>query len=160
MAKYAIIVLETHRRYSMFPFNMLYDMYEMGMQAFQRGDIMFGVISFILLIGFPLLVALVVATLLGAIYDLIDTAGLPEEMVRGRILEKNYTPAHTTMILSGKVLVPIYHPNRWSAVIEVPDATEEIEITEEIYDEIRIDSEMDVYTVIGRLSKTVRIVGY
>lgn len=36
----------------------------------------------------------------------------------GVVIDKKYTSAYTTMVMSGKVMVPIHHPERYSIKIQ------------------------------------------
>jgi hypothetical protein len=134
--------------------NILYFLFFGWVDEFSRGNYLFG---FILLL-ITLLVLSLLCVICLMVYDAIDTSG-PKKRARGTVTETNYVPAHTTMVKSGNVMVPIHHPARWYATFSVPEgAEEEIAIDQNVYDHLQKGDQMDVMTTIGRLSGHIRVV--
>lgn len=123
-------------------------------EKFGQGDYVGG----ILLLFIAVLMVFFIFAVLALIYDIIDTSGEAASQ-RGTVVDTRYAAAYTTMIMSGKVMVPIHHPARWYATFSVPGGSEEVQIEQAIHTHLQKDDQMDVLVTTGRLSKAVRIVG-
>lgn len=61
----------------------------------------------------------------------------------GYVYKKEFIPAHTNLILSGKVLVPIYVPDHFNMIVKSVDNTESrsCSVTKEQYEHTELGSE-------------------
>jgi len=113
----------------------------------------------------------VIGTLACGIFYLIDSSFRKKFTTSGIIVQKGFTPAHTTVVLQqvGKVSVPqtIHHPDRWSFLVELGGAidaeTDEVDVSVDVYDKLNIGDHVSVRAVTGRLSGSTYItsvIGY
>lgn len=98
----------------------------------------------------------------GGIFVLIDSSFRKKFTTAGEILDKGYTPEHTTMIMQqvGKVVVPttIHHPVRWSFLIDLgDDKIDHVDVSEEVYNEKNVGQIVSVRAVAGRISESTYI---
>lgn len=104
-----------------------------------------------------ILVAAVSMMIAYLIFITIDSSFRKKFTTSGIVIQRGFTPEHTTIILQqvGKVMVPqnIHHPDRWSFLIELEDGeTSEVDVTEEQYNSITDYSVVALRGVTGRIS--------
>lgn len=61
----------------------------------------------------------------------------------GYVYKKTYTPAYTSMVLVGKVLVPQSHPPRWNFVLNAPNSSDQrsCDVPEQTWTEVELGQE-------------------
>lgn len=93
---------------------------------------------------------------------MLDSIKLPIQNDIGIIINKEYHPSHTTttMVMSGKVMIPIttHHSEEWRVKVRLyDDNTGSVSVSEEYYNSINIDDEVNVDYTLGRFSNSVYI---
>ena len=87
----------------------------------------------------------------------VDSVGVQTERAAATVVDKTFTPAHTTttFVMSGKVMVPIttYYPDSWSIKVS-PDGTNAVgcPASHAEYDATQQGANIVVYLKQGRLS--------
>ncbi len=123
---------------------------------------------FEMLVDWPLgtVLSVLVAFCLGTILFLgawglfvaYDSWYLPHEENTGVIVDKEFTPTHTTMILMYNAATktslpqPIVHPDKWSVTVELLGKRSSISISQESYEGFLIQDNVLVKYVKGRVS--------
>ena len=99
------------------------------------------------------------------VFYLIDSSFRKKFTTSGILIQKGFTPAHTTMVMQqvGKVMVPttIHHPDRWTFLVELGGAIDVeqagVDVSEETYNELNVGHHLSVRAVTGRLSGSTYI---
>lgn len=96
-----------------------------------------------------ILISLTAILVLGLAFLLIDEAGVKShEVTSTSIVQKEYTPAHTThgFIPAGKVIIPTttHHPNRYTLYFDIEGNYTSINVSGEFFDVIRIGDRVEV----------------
>ena len=103
-----------------------------------------------------LLVAILVGLLGMMLFALVDSAGTRTEATPATVVSKSFTPAYTTttMVMSGKVFVPIttYHPDSWSIRVNIDGNVISCPATEAQHDAAREGAGIMANVSQGRLS--------
>lgn len=93
----------------------------------------------------------------------IDRMGLPEKENTGIVIGRCYSPAYiqTTMVMSGKTMIPItsYYPESWSIEIKIPaeDQSESVCVSHQSFENIPQGKQFKVRYYIGRLWRNIHI---
>lgn len=92
---------------------------------------------------------------------IIDSSFRPKALGNGVVVDKNYSPSHTTITMMnvGKSTMPmvIRHPERWSINISNEGKTDWFYLTESLHDEIKIGQTISISYSIGRLYKALYV---
>ena len=107
--------------------------------------------GFALIMGGIIAVVLIVAGLV-----LCDSVGLPAQHCVGTIVERQFTEAHTVMVYHrvgkyGGFYTPVHYPDKWSVNVRAIEKTDWVEISHDQYDNVHVDSTVDVDYGVGRL---------
>jgi len=117
------------------------------------------VIDTIIVILFSLLVLIVIALIIWGVYIAIDSLFRPDFENDGIITDKQFTAAHTQIIMvynvATKVSMPqtIYHPDKWEIRIQIGDNFGNASIKKEFYNSVKINDCLLVKYSTGRLNK-------
>lgn len=75
------------------------------------------------------------------------------KLEKGEVIEKYERKPYTTIVRSGKVLVPMYHPRTWNIKIKGKykgeERMERYSVTEEYYDKVKVGDVLDVSEVLN-----------
>ncbi len=101
-----------------------------------------------------LLVEIVVIGLLVFVaFCLIDSVAItPTKTTTTTIEAKQITPAHTTMIMAGKVMVPQYYPESYQLLFEIKGEEISSSVEKEFFDCVVTNDKIEVDYGFGRLS--------
>ena len=107
-----------------------------------------------------LIIVLIGLSIWGILY-LIDTVGMPTQTGAGIIIDKSFSPAHstTTFMMSGKVMIPIttFHSDAWYIYIQVNDIIGSYQVSNAYFDFAKINQHVDVEYSIGRIWNSIDI---
>ncbi len=135
----------------------------MGFFEFHRDmatDWPMGTFLFIFVVILEVIVGVVVLALL---FWLVDSRFLPHSEGSGVIIEKEFTPAHTTTTLTYnatlKMSTPstIYHPDEWSLLIKIGQEDSWISVSEQYYNRHETGDVISLTYSRGRFSHGVYI---
>jgi len=95
-------------------------------------------------------ILLVIAPTTYAIYDSYQKnhSVVETKLINATVAEKTYQAAYTTMILSGKVLVPVYHAEQWNIQLKYNDVINVIDnkaLYEAVKDGEKIEAQLVTY---------------
>jgi len=100
---------------------------------------------------------IIIGLIFWGLYIAVDSWFMPRKHRAGRIVNKLFTPAHTTIIytMAGKTMVPqpIFHHDDWSITVEVGGQQDSISVSEEFYESHSINDTVMAEYVEGRFSK-------
>lgn len=121
-----------------------------------------GVDTFLSILLWILLLSFMLLGCYATLY-LADTIAVPTSVGEAKLISVHYTPAHTTttIVPTGKTVVPILtlHPDSWSARFESEKGTDSVGVSKEFYSTATIGVIFEVYYKIGRVTKSLHIVG-
>lgn len=101
---------------------------------------------------------LMLLLILYGIFYAIDSWFLPLNNGTGRVVGKNFTPAHTDMVMQYnpalKTSAPTYihHPDRYTLIIKYGNLTDSIFVNEGFFDEIDRGQQVKIKYITGRFS--------
>lgn len=130
-------------------------MIDMFTYGFKNSPIITTIMSIVLLLTIILILA-------GLLYA-IDSWFLPNKQGEGIVLNKKFTPAHTTMILTYNAATktsmptPIYHSDSWEIEVGMNKLTDTVEINEEQFNKIAVGDIAKINYSIGRFSSGMYI---
>ncbi len=113
-----------------------------------------------LVISIALILLLLCACIIG-VYRVIDSWFLPKHSGEGKIVDKEFTPKHTTItwIATGTTTFPLIStdPDDYSLLIERSGKSDWISVDEEFYKSVHEGQTVKIDYVLGRISKDLYI---
>lgn len=108
------------------------------------------------LAAFIALLMLVLVGLLGVLgYALVDSVGITPAKTAVTVVEvKQVVPAYTTVILTGKVTVPQYHPESYQLHFMIDGEKFSPTVEKRFFDDVNVGDRIEVDYGFGRLSNS------
>ena len=96
------------------------------------------------------------------LFNFLDFAFRPKKLTTGKVLDREFTPAHSTTIYVsvGKTMMPqtTSYPDSWSLLVELEDGRNDwVECSKETYDTSEIGAPAAVEYKEGRLTTRISI---
>lgn len=127
-------------------------MYDILIGSFINGDfieIVLALVMWILCLALGFVV-------LGFIFEMIDSVGMPDLQGKGKIIKKYKNEAHTTTTFTkvGNSTIPQthYHPTRRYVVVEIDGRKDDVCVNKKFYKQAEFGMVVDCIYNLGRLS--------
>lgn len=108
-----------------------------------------------------ILIVIVLGLILWFLHWAVDSWFQPQYDGTGTVIEKSFTPAHTTttFIMSRNVMIPItdFIPDTWTLYLIAEDRIGSIDVTHEFYNSTKQGQELRIRYRCGRLSKSLYV---
>lgn len=106
-----------------------------------------------------LVLSVLVGLVLWGLYVAIDSWFLPRQKSKGKVVAKDFTPAHIDFIYiyspatKTNLPHPVHHPDRWSITVRVDELQDSTSVNKEFYNSLKEGDTVTAEFVIGRFSR-------
>ncbi len=108
-----------------------------------------------------LLFVLTIGTLLflisWGIFVAADSWYVSNKIGNAVVVDKSHHSAYTSVISTGKIVVPVYHPERWSIGLAKDGLMDDVDVSKKSYDSINLKETYEITYRVGRLSSDMYI---